>query len=71
VDNEPHGGRNVVDCNEYLNLSDSQNTVNGNFASPSNDWLTLSAWQASNGHGWDKHSEVGKFARECPRRSIQ
>jgi hypothetical protein len=71
VDNEPAGGTNVVDCNEYLNLSDSQNTVNGNFASPTNDWLTLSSWQASNGHGWDRHSEVGKFAPECPRRSTQ
>ena len=66
VDKQPNGGTNVVDCNDYGNLSTAGNTVNGNFALPSNDWLTLADWQAHNGHGWDADSEVGGFSAELP-----
>jgi hypothetical protein len=56
----------VINCNDYEGLSDSSHTVNGNFALPSNDWLTLARWQAANGHGWDADSEVGSFDASCP-----
>src|SRR6266700_4928239 len=62
VDKQPNGGTNVVDCNDYGNLSTAGNTVNGNFALPSNAWLTLADWQARNGHGWDADSAVGGFS---------
>ena len=68
VDKQPNGGTNVVDCNDYGNLSTAGNTVNGNFALPSNDWLTLADWQAHNGHGWDADSAVGGFSAELPER---
>jgi hypothetical protein len=71
VDNQPAGGTNVVNCNDYGNLSTAGNTVNGNFALPSNDWLTLANWQAHNGHGWDADSKVGGFSANCPARSIR
>jgi hypothetical protein len=71
VDKQPTGGTNVVNCNDYANLSTAGNTVNGNFALPSNDWLTLPNWQAHNGHGWDADSEVGGFSANCPSKSIQ
>jgi hypothetical protein len=71
VDQQPTGGTNTVDCNDYVNLSNASDTVNGNFALPTNDWLTLSGWQAHNGHGWDAHSEVGAFSADCPSQSIQ
>jgi hypothetical protein len=70
VDKQPNGGTNVVDCNDYGNLSTAGNTVNGNFALPSNDWLTLADWQAHNGHGWDADSAVGGFSPDCPSESI-
>ena len=71
VDKQPNGGTNVVDCNDYGNLSTTGNTVNGNFALPSNDWLTLADWQAHNGHGWDADSAVGGFSANCPSGSIR
>jgi hypothetical protein len=71
VDKQPTGGTNVVDCNNYENLSSASNTVNGNFALPSKDWLTLAQWQANNTHGWDADSEVGSFSANCPAHSIQ
>jgi hypothetical protein len=71
VDKQPSGGTNTVDCNNYGNLSTAGNTVNGNFALPANDWLTLAQWQAHNGHGWDADSEVAGFSANCPERSIQ
>lgn len=71
VDKQPAGGTSTVDCNDYENLSAASNTVNGNFALPGNDWLTLAKWQAHNGHGWDAHSMVGSFSASCPGRSIQ
>ncbi|HEV2372262.1 MAG TPA: hypothetical protein VGS19_08840 [Streptosporangiaceae bacterium] len=71
VDNQPAGGTNTVDCNNYGDLSTAGNTVNGNFALPSNDWLTLANWQAHNGHGWDANSAVGGFSANCPSQSIQ
>jgi hypothetical protein len=71
VDKQPNGGTNVVDCNDYGNLSTAGNTVNGNFALPSNDWLTLADWQAHNGHGWDADSAVGGFSANCPSGSIR
>ncbi|HET7243571.1 MAG TPA: hypothetical protein VFJ07_01950 [Streptosporangiaceae bacterium] len=70
VDKQPNGGTNVVDCNDYGNLTKAGNTVNGNFALPSNDWLTLANWQAHNGHGWDTDSAVGGFSANCPSGSI-
>jgi hypothetical protein len=71
VDNLPDGGANVINCNDYADLSAAADTVNGNFALPDQDWLTLAGWQAGNGHGWDSASEVGGFSRRCPARSIQ
>lgn len=71
VDKQPTGGTNVVDCNAYANLSTAGNTVNGNFALPSNSWLTLANWQNHNLHGWDADSAVGGFSANCPERSIQ
>jgi hypothetical protein len=70
VDRQPFGGSNVFECNRYVNLSTSSNTVNGNFALPTNNWMTLAQWKANNGHGWDAHSAVGTFASECPTQSI-
>jgi hypothetical protein len=69
VDRQPKGGTNTVNCNNYENLSTSSNTVDGNFALPTNDWLTLAQWQAGNGHGWDAESEVGGFSGACPATS--
>jgi len=70
VDSQPSGGTNTVNCNDYENLSTAADTVNGNFALPDNDWLTLAQWQARNGHGWDADSEVGGFSAGCPAKSI-
>jgi hypothetical protein len=71
ADKQPTGGTNVVDCNAYANLPTAGNTVNGNFALPSNSWLTLANWQKHNLHGWDADSAVGGFSANCPERSIQ
>jgi hypothetical protein len=71
VDKQPASGTNTVDCNNYGNLSTASNTVNGNFALPANNWLTLANWQASNKHGWDADSAVGSFSANCPAQSIQ
>jgi hypothetical protein len=71
VDKQPASGTSTVDCNDYENLSTAPNTVNGNFALPGNDWLTLAQWQAHNGHGWDADGEVGGFSSSCPAQSIQ
>jgi phage terminase large subunit-like protein len=71
VDKQPSGGANTVDCNDYANLSAASNTVNGNFALPSNDWLTLADWQAHNGHGWDADSATGGFSAACPAQSLR
>jgi hypothetical protein len=71
VDKQPSAGTNVVNCNNYQDLSSASNTVNGNFALPGNDWLTLAQWQANNGHGWDADSEVDGFSANCPGQSIQ
>jgi hypothetical protein len=71
VDKQPNGGTNTVNCNDYENLSTASNTVNGNFALPSNDWLTLANWQANNKHSWDADSKVGSFSANCPAQSIQ
>jgi len=70
VDNQPSGGTSTVNCNDYENLSTAADTVNGNFALPDNDWLTLAQWQARNGHGWDADSEVSGFSASCPAKSI-
>jgi hypothetical protein len=70
VDTQPSGGTNTVNCNDYEDLSTAADTVNGNFALPDNDWLTLAQWQAHNGHGWDADSEVGGFSASCPAHSI-
>jgi hypothetical protein len=71
VDRSPTTGSvNTVDCNDYADLSSAPDTVNGNFALPRNDWLTLAQWQARNGFGWDAHSEVGSFSADCPSRSV-
>ena len=70
VDKQPAGGTNVVDCNSYNNLSTSSTTVNGNFALPSSNFMTLPQWQAGNKHGWDADSQVGGFSPNCPAQSI-
>lgn len=70
VDNQPSGGTNTVNCNDYTDLSTASNTVNGNFALPDNDWLTLAQWQAHNGHGWDADSATGGFSVSCPAQSL-
>ncbi len=70
VDKQPAAGTSTVDCNNYQNLSTATNTVNGNFALPSSDWLTLADWQSHNKHGWDADSEVGAFSPSCPAVSI-
>ena len=70
VDTQPSGGTNTVNCNNYENLSTAADTVNGNFALPDNDWLTLAQWQAHNGHGWDADSDVGGFSASCPGHSF-
>ena len=61
---------NIVDCNDYGDLSTASDTVNGNFALPKDNWLTLAEWQADNGHGWDADSQVGSFSANCPTESI-
>jgi hypothetical protein len=71
VDQQPSGGTNTVDCNNYQNLSAAPDTVNGNFALPRSDWLTLAQWQAHNKHRWDAHSQVGSYSANCPRHSIR
>jgi hypothetical protein len=70
VDNQPKSGTNTIDCNDYADLSTATNTVNGNFASPSDSYLTLAKWQVGNKHGWDADSEVGGFSGNCPSESI-
>jgi hypothetical protein len=70
IDNQPAGGPNVIDCNDYARLSAAPDTVNGNFALPDNDWLSLAGWQRHNGHGWDAHSRVGGFSPGCLKRSL-
>jgi hypothetical protein len=71
VDKQPKGGStNTIDCNDYDSLSTATNTVDGNFALPSHDWLTLADWQAHNGHGWDADSDVGGYSADCPAQSI-
>jgi hypothetical protein len=71
VDQQPSGGTNTVDCNNYQNLSAAPDTVNGNFALPRSNWLTLAQWQAHNKHRWDAHSQVGSYSANCPRHSIR
>jgi hypothetical protein len=70
VDQLPAGGTNAVDCNNYASLSTSSSTVNGNFALPDSNWLTLADWQANNGYGWDTDSQVGGFSANCPAQSL-
>jgi hypothetical protein len=66
------GSTDPIDCNDYEDLSTATNTVNGNFALPSRDFRTLSAWQTANEKtGWDADSEVGTFSSSCPTQSIQ
>jgi hypothetical protein len=66
IDHQPAAGTAVIDCNDYENLSDASGTVDGNFALPTADWLTLAQWQADNRHGWDADSTVGGFSPACP-----
>jgi hypothetical protein len=70
VDRQPGAGSEVVDCNDEENLSTSSSTVDGNFALPSKDWLSLQKWQTHNGHGWDADSEVDSFDTACPSTSL-
>ena len=55
---------------DYDNLSTNRSTVDGNFALPSKDWLSLEKWQRHNGHAWDADSTVGGFDSACPSTSI-
>jgi hypothetical protein len=71
VDNKPvKGSVNSVNCNDYDNLSSATKTVDGNFALPTENWLTLAQWQAGNGYGWDSDSAVGEYSSDCPATSI-
>ncbi len=71
VDELPKPGTsNVIDCNDYANLSTATDTVNGNFAMPSTSYLTLAAWRAANKEGWDANSDVGRYSANCPAHSI-
>jgi hypothetical protein len=71
VDHKPvKKSTNTVNCNDYENLSAADNTVNGNFALPNKNWLTLGEWQADNGYGWDADSAVGGFSPDCPATSL-
>jgi hypothetical protein len=71
VDQQPQSGSSdVIDCNDYGDLSTSASTVNGNFALPSTSFMTLAAWQSGNGYGWDAHSGVGHFSPACPAPSL-
>ncbi len=71
VDKTPSGGTNTVNCNDYNYLSTASNTVNGNFALPHSNFMTLPEWQAGNRFGWDADSEVGGFSSNCPSQSIR
>jgi hypothetical protein len=71
VDNQPGKGTEVVNCNDYGDLSTSSKSVNGNFALPDDSWLSLAGWQLHNGHRWDADSAVGGFDPSCPTTSIQ
>ncbi len=57
VDHQPlPGSVAVVDCNEYEGMAASPNA---NFVLPDGTgFVSLSAWQRGNGHGWDAHSRV-------------
>jgi hypothetical protein len=70
VDRQPRGGSEIVDCNDDENLSTSASTIDGNFALPAREWLTLQKWQTHNGHGWDADSEVNGFDPACPSTSV-
>jgi hypothetical protein len=70
VDRLPNGGTDTLNCNDYMNLTTVSDSVNGNFALPTDDWLTLSEWQAHNDEGWDTNSGVGSFSSTCPSQSI-
>ncbi len=66
VDQQPSSNV-VIDCNLYGDLTTAGRSEEGNFALPSDDWLTLGAWQAHNTHGWDADSsDDGTFERACP-----
>ncbi len=70
VDQQPKAGV-VINCNDYENLTTNANSVNGNFALPTNNWLTLAQWKTHNKHGWDADSMVGGFSSKCPANTIQ
>ncbi|MGO9198652.1 MAG: hypothetical protein ACLQK4_16180 [Acidimicrobiales bacterium] len=64
IDNQPFGSApDVFDCSDYGKLS-TESSGNGNFADPTSSYLTLSSWQAHNGHGYDADSAVG--VTSCP-----
>jgi hypothetical protein len=65
-DPAPAGGTNVIDCDDYRDLSAAPDTANGNFAPPHANWLTLAAWQTHNG----RHSPrppTDRRGRAAPR----
>ena len=70
LDTLPSGNSVAINCNNYENLTNSPNSVNGNFAFPTKSWLTLGEWQAHNLHGWDIDSAIGSFNAACPSTSI-
>jgi hypothetical protein len=70
LDTLPLGNSVIINCDEYENLTNASNSVNGNFAFPTKNWLTLGEWQAHNLHGWDTKSAVGSFDADCPPTSI-
>jgi hypothetical protein len=75
IDSRPADGGtgDVLDCNNYQNLTTAAQAVNGNFAMPGASWLALSGWQQwqeASGYGWDQHSAVGTFSPACPASSL-
>jgi hypothetical protein len=64
IDSAP-GASVVIDCTAYERPSTSSDTVNANYATPTSSYLSLVAWRAHNGHGFDAHSTLGAFNAAC------
>jgi hypothetical protein len=65
LDTQPRSGSaDFIDCNAYERLT--TNPANGDFVLPNgNSYITLGAWVANNGHGFDGHSVVAAKS-SCP-----
>jgi hypothetical protein len=67
IDTLPHATA-VLDCEVFVHLTNASTSVDGNFALPTSSYLSLTAWQSHNGHGWDTHSVASgsTFSSACP-----